>query len=110
MNPSAVPKLASKKRSSDAETEDSSRKSKQQKIVIDLTSPPTSRTSPLCAHCQPFNLDLRFAMATTDYQRLADGSTSFPDGIYEASDGSYFYNDAVCRTPRTVRCVNSSDR
>jgi hypothetical protein len=89
MNPSALPKLPSKKRSSDTETEGSLRKSKQQKIEIDLTSP-------LCAHCQPFNLDLKFEMATAGYQRLADGLTSFPETIYGASDGSYFYNDAVC--------------
>jgi len=89
INPSAVSKLASKKRSSDTETEGSLRKSKQQKIEIDMTSP-------LCAHCQPFNLDLKFEMAIAGYQRLADGLTSFPEAIYEASDGSYFCNDAVC--------------
>jgi hypothetical protein len=105
MNPSA----ASKKRSTDAETKDSSRKSKQQKIVIDLTSPPTSSTSPLCAHCQPFNLDLKFAMATAGYQRLADGLTSFPEGIYEAPDGSYFYNDAVCVHVFEDQLSNPSD-
>jgi hypothetical protein len=87
--PSAVHKLASNKRSSDAETEGSLRKSKQRKIEMDLTSP-------LCAHCQLFNLDLKFEMAIASYQRLADGLTSFLEGIYETLDRSYFYNDAVC--------------
>ena len=72
-------------------------------ITTDITNITIMRT------LSTVNLDLRFAMATTDYQRLADGSTSFPDGIYEASDGSYFYNDAVCVHVFEDQLSNPSD-
>lgn len=89
MNPSVVRKLASSENTSDSDTEDGFQKSKRQKIYIDLTSP-------FCVSCQSLDLDLKFDQAIEAYQSMADQSASSPKPIVEASDGRYFYNDAVC--------------
>ena len=84
MNPSAV-----RERSPDStDIEEISQSKKRRKIEIDLTIP-------LCAHCQELDLDAKFEMSFKGYQRVRDRTVALPKGICKASDGSYYYDDAI---------------
>jgi hypothetical protein len=67
---------------------DSVHSNKRPRIEIDLTLP-------LCHVCQHLDLDAKFEKALEAYQQVRDGSRSFPEGIYKASDGIWFYADAI---------------
>jgi hypothetical protein len=69
---------------------------KRPRIEIDLTVPLCiDLTSPLCEVCQQLDLDAKFEKAREAFQQVRDGSRSFPEDIYKASDGSWFYADAI---------------
>ncbi|KAH9209012.1 heterokaryon incompatibility protein-domain-containing protein [Leptodontidium sp. 2 PMI_412] len=84
------------------DTEEISQRKKRQKIEIDLTIP-------LCMHCQELDLDAKFEMSFRDYQRVRDGTAALPKGIFKASDGSYYYKDAILVHQFKDRLSKSSD-
>jgi hypothetical protein len=90
MNPPAGSELSKRKTSQicldDEKTVESS--NKRPKVVIDLTSP-------LCVACQELNIEAKFKIAHKRYQQVSNGSRSFPDSIYEAKDGTWYYEDAI---------------
>jgi hypothetical protein len=89
MGPPAVRKLSERETSSTSPgDEESVQSNKRRKFEIELTSP-------LCEVCQQLDLDAKFETALEAYQQVRAGSRSFPEDIYKASDGSWFYSDAI---------------
>lgn len=84
MNPSVVRERSP----GSTDIEEISQIKKRQKIEVDLTIP-------LCMRCQELDLDAKFEMSFKGYQRVRDKKVALTKGVRKASDGSFYYDDAI---------------
>ncbi|OCT54140.1 hypothetical protein CLCR_00161 [Cladophialophora carrionii] len=63
-------------------------RNKRPRFVTDLSSP-------LCEVCQQLDLDAKFDRTHEAYRQVRAGVVSPPEDIYKASDGSWYYADAI---------------